>query len=967
MRLLRLASLCTAALLAGLAALPAQTFRVLHTFDAGSEGIHNTSPLAVGPDGRLYGTNLSGGKYSQGTVFSFRPDGSDYRVLRHMSYLDGESASYGGVIVGQDGRLYGTTYNGGGTVFAMNREGTDYTVLHSFSSVTGYIGGSTPYAGLIQGSDGRLYGVTSQNGTFHQGALFALQPDGSGFTVLRHFDGTNDGSTPRGTLLQASDGWIYGTTTSGGTHGAGTIFKVGTNGANFTVLKHLEAATDGGTPYAGLTEGPAGRLFGVCRVGGVANFGTLFSLNADGSDYRVLVNFRGNVGFWPEGRLLRGADGRLYGTTAFQSVNKVFAVNPDGTGFTILHSLNHLYEGANVVAGLTQTGNGRLYGVAQTGGVYQGGTLFSLNADGSGFQVLRQSDYRATGKHPSGRLLEIGGKLFGTTSAGAFDQDGTSYEPPRAIQFGTMFSVHLDGTNFSVLRNLVAPTWYGGLQPRSGLVGTSNGYLWGMSGSGGSGGGRGTVFATNASATFHGGLGLYFPYGVAGGELAVGPDGRLYGLAPNSEVFALDPVSGIRTTLRTLTSDEGYIGDYSGMYLGLIAASDGRLYGMASHSGLNGGGTVFGLNTDGTGFSVIRHLGGGKNGYFPFAGLVEGSDGRLYGTTYYGGVAGGGTVFGIDKDGANFALLADLIYQGPSTLYGPSTTLVEGLDGRLYGAAARGGALNGGTLFSVSKAGGDIRPEHEFDPTRDGRADGVRLMRASNGVIYGVSPGGGPFYESGTIFSFTITPPVAPPVAPPVITSAPTAVATVAQPFAYTITATNSPTDFDALNLPPNLAVNHATGLISGLPQQAGQFLIDLAAANAGGTGLGQLALTVAAPPPVPVNVTASLQITRGGFRLVRATGRYVQTVTVRNIGPQPIAGPLSLVLDALSPTATLHAPAGTTTALAPLGSPYVNLNLGADAALTPGESVSANLEFVNPTNQSIAYLVRALAGPGAR
>lgn len=117
----------------------------------------------------------------------------------------------------------------------------------------------------------------------------------------------------------------------------------------------------------------------------------------------------------------------------------------------------------------------------------------------------------------------------------------------------------------------------------------------------------------------------------------------------------------------------------------------------------------------------------------------------------------------------------------------------------------------------------------------------------------------------------------------------------------------------------------------------------------------------------IPVDVTPTVSIARGGFRLNRATGRYVQTVTVRNIGAGPITGPLSLVFDGVAPNATLFAPSGTTSAVAPLGSPFLDLDLGAGGILAPNQSVSRVVEFINPTNRTITYTSRVLSGRGTR
>lgn len=117
----------------------------------------------------------------------------------------------------------------------------------------------------------------------------------------------------------------------------------------------------------------------------------------------------------------------------------------------------------------------------------------------------------------------------------------------------------------------------------------------------------------------------------------------------------------------------------------------------------------------------------------------------------------------------------------------------------------------------------------------------------------------------------------------------------------------------------------------------------------------------------VPLEVTSQLQFTQGGFRLNRLTGRYAQTITIKNIGSQDISGPVSVVFGNIPTTATLSAPTGVTTAITPTNSPYFDLNIGSDNTLSVGETVTLNVEFSNPTNKAISYLLRAFAGPGSR
>src|SRR5262249_47649354 len=157
-------------------------------------------------------------------VFRIEKDGSGYSVLHIFSFGAGNDGSDPRQLIeGSDRALYGTTGSGGtadnGTVFKLNKDGSGYTLLHSFTGTVG--DGSNPCAGLLEGSDGALYGTTAEGGSsLSYGTVFKLNKDGSGYRVLHRFvSGLGDGRNPRAALVEGSDGTMYGTTPGGGTDG----------------------------------------------------------------------------------------------------------------------------------------------------------------------------------------------------------------------------------------------------------------------------------------------------------------------------------------------------------------------------------------------------------------------------------------------------------------------------------------------------------------------------------------------------------------------------------------------------------------------------------------------------------------------------------------------------------------------------------------------------------------------------
>jgi uncharacterized repeat protein (TIGR03803 family) len=199
----------------------------LHTFaKTGTDGQTPYAGVIQGNDGNLYGTTYFGGGSGFGTVFKVTPSGTETVLYSFAGGSDGEHP-YAGVIQGSDGNFYGTTYQGGangyGTVFKITPSGTE-TVLYSFAG--GSSDGANPEAGLTQGSDGNFYGNTYLGGAGNLGTVFEITPSGTE-TVLHAFaGGSSDGANPSANLIQSSDGNLYGSTGAGGTSGDGTFFKV---------------------------------------------------------------------------------------------------------------------------------------------------------------------------------------------------------------------------------------------------------------------------------------------------------------------------------------------------------------------------------------------------------------------------------------------------------------------------------------------------------------------------------------------------------------------------------------------------------------------------------------------------------------------------------------------------------------------------------------------------------------------
>lgn len=354
-------------------------------------------------------------------------------------------------------------------LLAANARAQTYSVLHDFAGGTM---GAGPAAGLVQGSDGFLYGTTRVGGTLNSGTVFKINTNGSGFTVLHQFTGA-DGSNPGAALVLGGD-VLYGTTPySSGAFG-GTLFKLNTDGSGFVVLKQYNHTLDGAVPSGGLVLA-GDTLYGTTEyttvsTGYGAGYGTVFKVNTNGNNYTVLHTFTGADGAGPCGTLLLW-EGTLYGPTenggAYMpgtSCGTVFKVNTDGSGFASLQSFL-ITNGIAPLGGLALSGTG-LYGTTLRGGPRFGGgpgpgngTLFKLNSDGSGFATLRTFS-GDEGAWLYGGLVPVGSALYGT--AGFTSRPGLA-----PIGCGTIFRVSADGNAFSVVKRFCGTD---GETPQAGLL-----------------------------------------------------------------------------------------------------------------------------------------------------------------------------------------------------------------------------------------------------------------------------------------------------------------------------------------------------------------------------------------------------------------------------------------------------------------------------------------------------------------
>jgi len=419
---------------------PVQSYAVLHSFFGVSlpkDGIQPSSGLLQGSDGNLYG----------------------------MTPFGGTGAN-----------ISGYAQTGSGTIFKISPEGI-YSIVHNFCDGTVTNDGAMPCGALIQGTDGNFYGVTESGGLYGFGTVFKVTPQGVVTIMHSFYYGTapHDGAGPAASLIQASDGNLYGTTMYGGSAANGTIFRMSLGGT-YAILHNFNdgsVAGDGKQPAAALIQASDGNLYGTTDSGGSAGFGTLYQLSLPGT-YSLVRSFAdGTYTADPKypSALVEGGDGNFYATaygSTTTSSEIAFKMTLQGLP-TILHVFGDgtlandgASSGALPTAGLIQGSNGNFYGTTVWGGqppMTGYGVAFQMTPTGTItiLHVFADGTVFADGANPSAPLCQgIDGNLYGSTTNGGATGNGSLFQialiggsanpvaiettPPGAATVGTNFS-----------------------------------------------------------------------------------------------------------------------------------------------------------------------------------------------------------------------------------------------------------------------------------------------------------------------------------------------------------------------------------------------------------------------------------------------------------------------------------------------------------------------------------------------
>jgi uncharacterized repeat protein (TIGR03803 family) len=639
--------------------------------------------------GWWWGVTQRGGSNDAGTIYKLSGDGQQWQVVVSFTGMSGAfpgAMPYGSLCADGQGWLWGTASEGGengdGVIFRVHQSTGVYEVRAAFSGAGGLLPGSAPFAGLTADNQGLLWGTTAFGGANGDGVLFSINTVTAEVTVVLEFDRENNAKRaahPFARLLRASDGLLWGVSSSGGVHGKGTLFRWNPQTSSLTVMLDFTGtagAAPGSFPYGELAQAPDGRLWGMTFFGGSQDRGVVFRFEPGTSSYVKVLDWTGNSGSAPGGfaiaGLVRSPAGIWWGTTSgggSQGRGTLFKLTDAGALTVLAHFRGTIFpEGAGPAATLSLDPGGFLLGTTESEGSTDGGTVFRLNLATEALSTVLQFTDPASqsqrGHALAGRLADHGEPwLYGSAQRGGLSGRGVLFKVDRA----------------------------------SGVV------------------------TTLADFT---GLAGAAPGSMPRGPLLAGPDGRFWGVteeggaSDSGTVFSIDPRTGNFASVIQFT-DSGLERRGSRPVSGLTPAPDGQFWGTTAAGASGNHGTVFRVNPFTSAFvTVIEFTGaaGAFPGRAPEAELFPDPLGRFWGTTSMGGSNGHGTLFRLDPATGSHTLVAAFT-GGAGALPGSRPVGEMAADGQgwLWGITREGGADGFGTVFRVNLTTSAVEVVHVFD------------------------------------------------------------------------------------------------------------------------------------------------------------------------------------------------------------------------------------------------------------
>ena len=431
------------------------------------------------PNGKLYGLTSAGSLDDHvGSLFEYNYTNNNLVRKVNMSDALGGSA-YGSLLLADNGKFYGLARRGGadlyksGALFEYDYVANVYTKKIDLYDSTG----SSPEGTLIQLGTGKIYGTTTSGGALYSGNLFEYDITANSFTKKFTF-GVSDGKDCAAPMMKAANGILYGTTFSGGPNGIGSIYSYDPVANTYTNL--YNCASEGAFPATTMIEASPGKLYGTMS-------GEIFEFDYFTNTYTHKFQFVENQGYDGRGDLLKGINGKLYGTTFYGGADEdlpplenwaagvIFEYDPVSNIYVKKYDLNdHInHDGMSPYSGLVEVSPGIVYGTTTGGGLNGIGVIFEYNYLTNTYtKKFDFMDAAVSGSTPAGKLmLGANGQLFGATSTGGTFGAGTLFK----YDFNT--NVFTKQYDFNGTTDGATPTGF--------LLQSSNGKIYGLTHSGG--------------------------------------------------------------------------------------------------------------------------------------------------------------------------------------------------------------------------------------------------------------------------------------------------------------------------------------------------------------------------------------------------------------------------------------------------------------------------------------------------
>ncbi|NQT76783.1 MAG: T9SS type A sorting domain-containing protein [Bacteroidetes bacterium] len=697
---------------------------------------------------KLLGTLPHGGNTETGIIYEISLDGSDFQEIHDFSKFNGRRPR-GNLLLADNGKFYGLAGGGfgsfGSVLFEYVPETNVYIIKHDFFDSQTGMSASATEGSLIQASNGKLYGVTQSGASNYDGELFEYDLQTNTCNVKVVFEQLSKGKTPIGSLTEATNGKLYGVTFEGGANGLGVLYEYDPQNNIFSKLKDFDGINHGATPYDGVIQASNGKLYGMTREGGTSGLGIIYHYDINTNILTKIQDFAGAVtGASPQGKLLQASNGLLYGMTSLGGAfdkGAIFEYNTGTAAYTMTFSID-ISIGEAPSGNFIELTDGYLYAMTPGGGVEDKGVLFKYNPVNGGFTKLLDFYGVDYGEYPYGSLAaDANGKLYGMTYyGGAFATSGVLFE--------------YDPLNGVFTKKFDFMSAQAGAVPYGSLLKASDGQIYGIAYEGGNlhGGAIYKLDPDDHSYQVVYNFDYFITGGLSYGSLIEASNGLFYGMANGGAqfagvIFAFDPATSSYTVLHHF--DDIIYGKRP--YGSLLQASNGKLYGMATEGGANGDGVLFEYDIASSSFIKLLDFETASFGGKPWGSLIQAANGKLYGMTVYGGSFNKGVLF--EYDPLTFAFAVKLHFDGTNKGAKPYGSLREFGDNQLFGITQIGGINDMGVLFVYDAASESYTKLVNFDGLNGGSYPMSTLMAASNNKLYGTTRMGG-IYDHGVVFSY---------------------------------------------------------------------------------------------------------------------------------------------------------------------------------------------------------------------